>query len=183
MKYIVSVWAIIAATICAATPANAYSVSLDKVTCPMETIGDEAAGALGRDLSSTKSAPSDAQLEMLTAATNACAAKHGWSKEDSKSALDFNAAVLSAIGLEDRLRAAGVEATEFESVLDDQMQGDLQAIVDGAPNNPIIDKAIEMLAVQQGDKINEEMAGNLGAYLVQVARTQLLAMKMIGDGE
>jgi hypothetical protein len=179
MKRLLPAAVLAAATICTTTSAAAYSVSLDQVTCPMETLDEEGSQILSQELSSINGKPSDAQIEKLTTAANACSAKHGWSQEDSKSALAFNIAVLSAIGLEEKLRASGVEASEFESVLDDQNPDGLQAMVDGSNESPIIDKAVEMLAAQQGDKIDEEMAGYLGAYLVQVAHTQLLAMKMI----
>jgi hypothetical protein len=183
MKFIGTAAALAAAAFGAATPAAAYSVSIDQAVCPMDVLGEEGAEALSRELSAATGKPSDMQIERLTTATNSCAAKHGWSKEDSQSALDFNLAIISAIGLEEKLRASGVEASEFESVLDEQTPDALQAVVDGGTDNPIIDKAIEMLAVQQGDRVNAEMAGNLGAYLVHVARTQLLAMNMIDVGE
>jgi hypothetical protein len=180
MKKIMLAALVGAAALCSSVPASAQAGLEEQLMCAIETMGEAEAEALSRVLGTPDAAATDAEVAPLQQAVTTCAAKHGWSKQDSEIKLQFNFSMLSALGLAEKLTAMNVDAVRFETVLDDQSTDQLQAVLNDPENSQILREAITMLKAEQGGAANPEMAGLLAAYLVHVTEAQMLTMEMMG---
>jgi hypothetical protein len=183
MKFVFPALGLMAAFASVSAPAHAYAISLDQVMCPLEKLGEAEGEALSEAFGNLETQPSDAQIEKLAGAINTCAIELKWTEADSKFVLDFNLSIVATMGLEDKLAALDVTASDYEFSLDDQNPEALQAMLDGADKSTIIQTAVEKLRTDKGDKATEEMAGFLGAYLTSTAKSRLLAMELVDNSE
>jgi hypothetical protein len=182
MKKIMLAALVGAAALCSSVPASAQAGLEEQLMCAIETMGEAEAEALSRVLGTPDAAATDAEVAPLQQAVTTCAAKHGWSKQDSEIKLQFNFSMLSALGLAEKLTALNVDAVRYEAVLDDQPTDQLQAVLDDPENSLILREAIDLLKAEQGSSANPETAGLLAAYLVHVTQAQLLTIDMMVSG-
>ena len=159
------------------TPASAQS--LEQALCPLETLGDEKAEALAAKLLDEKSEPSTEAVAILQVAVNGCAEKFAWKETQSVMVLDFNVSVITSVLLEEKLTAAGVDMAKYGNLLDTQEVEALKQLVNDAGNSKVLHNALDRLVADLGDKANDTIVGNLGAYLAVQARAILLSMEMM----
>jgi hypothetical protein len=148
--------------------------------CPIETLGDAEAEALSVVLSEPDAAVSDSDAAKLQTAVNGCAQRHGWNSTESGRSLQVSLSMISALGVETKLAAQGIDVIAYEALLENKSADDLQALLDEPEGNAILIAAIEKLQKEQGNKSDGDTAGYVAAYLVHVAQVQLLTMEAMG---
>ncbi len=161
-------------------PVSAFEIPLDQSICPIETIGEAEIDIWGDTLATTNGELSDAQLDSLSDAIATCSQKHGWNDADTKSVLEFNISIIAATAIADKLTSNGVDAEAYETVLDDATEEDLQQILQDSENSAVLGKLTEMMVADLGEKLTDQIAGDLGAYIAFMAQARYSSMKMLG---
>jgi alcohol dehydrogenase class IV len=172
-----------AASLSFASVSYAQEESMEQMLCPIEKVGDEKAEAMSIALSNVEAGVSDELVAEMKKAVDACAAEKGWTEKQSEQTTQFNAALLSAMGLESKLADAGITATDYEVLLEEKSSDELLAYIAKPADSPITGAAVDMLQKEQADKFNENNAGYLNAYLVQLATVQLMTLELMGLAE
>jgi hypothetical protein len=183
MKYWIVTAGFLAATAQMAAPAHAFGMSFEQVMCPLEKLGEAEGEALSKAfVILDDSSAFDAQMEKLHQAINSCAGEHSWANADSQFALDFTMALVAGVATEEKLASFDIVASDFDTWLDDGGPTDWQKLADDPENSELMQAAIDQLVVEKGDSATEEISGYLGAYLVSVAKSRLLALELIDNG-
>jgi hypothetical protein len=172
-----------AATTMLPSAASAFTVTMDQALCPLETIGDTELDSWASALQASSGALSDDQNAKIAEAIGLCAQKNGWNDSDILPVSEFNIAIVSSIGVSDRLTAKGLDPVRYEAVLENRSPQDLRQLLDDPENSPALNQATEMLIAEVGDKLTDEIAADLGAYIAFTAQSQLAALKMLGMSE
>lgn len=163
-----------------AQPASAKADIMQQLLCPVEAVGDQEAETLGAVLSNPESQLSDDKLAMLDGYVTACETKNGWSKEESDTSRILLMSMLSANGIEQKLKASGFDVIAYEDLLADKDPDELRALVDQPENHPILNAAVIKFQEEQGAAASAERAGLIGAYMVHIAQIQLLVAEAMG---
>jgi hypothetical protein len=161
----------------------ALADAMDEVMCPIEKLGDADAEALSLLLAEPDAAVSDQDKAKLHAAVNSCSQEHGWKQAESERSLQMNLSMISALGIDSKLMAQGIEIVSYEALLENKSAGDLRAFLDKPEGSPILNGAVDKLKAEQGDSASADTAGYIAAYLVHMAQVQLLTMEAMGLAE
>lgn len=182
MKNVVLTASLCGAAFCSsASPAFAFEVPIEQALCPFEAIGDNEIDIWGGALIESQGQMTEAQLEVLGKSVKDCAEKLNWTEADTVSALEFNIAIIGSTAIGDKLEADGIDAVAYETVLENRTAEELQQILDDPENSPALDELTEKMIAEFGDKLTDEITGDLATYIAFMAQAQFSAVKMLGD--
>lgn len=166
-----------------AAPATAFDVSANQTLCPIESMDQAEMEKWGAELKASNGEFSNDQAAAIFAATHSCGEKHNWTEAEVDSALTFNISILVATALEERLTDLGVDASEYESVLNDMSPDALRDVLASPENSPAMQEVVALLIKNKGEDVSEEISNTLGGYIGFMAQSQLSAFEMMGVGE
>jgi hypothetical protein len=169
----------ISAVVLVPTPAFALAVELDDALCPIEGIGEAELDSWTASLADSQGEMNDAQTDTLGASVQACAEKLGWNESDTLSAVEFNISIIASTAIGDKLTSDGVNAVDYEVVLENRSADDLRQVMADPDNSPAVKELIDKMIADLGDGLTDEIAADLAAYIAFMAQSQLSAMKMM----
>lgn len=161
------------------TPISAFDVSSDETLCPIETIGDAEIDSWSASLAESKGAMSEAQAAILGTSVRTCAQKLGWSEKDMVSAFTFNLSVIGSTALSEKLFDAGIDAVDYEVVLDDLTAEQLREVLSETENSPVWDMLTEKLIDDFGEKLTDETTADVATYIAFTAQARISSMEML----
>jgi hypothetical protein len=182
-NYILTAALLASASFCSATPALAIVIEIEDALCPIETIGEAELDSWSSTLVDTYGQLTDAQTDKLGAALNTCAEKFSWSEKDSVSALEFNLSVIASTAIGDKLKADGIDAEGYETVLDDRSAAELKQVLDDPENSAALKALTDLIVADFGEKLTDEIIADIATYVAFVAQSRFSALKLMGGSD
>ena len=171
---------LVSASFVGTTPGLAYDVSIDDALCPIDALGDAEIDSWADSLVDAKGRMTDAQADVLRASVQTCAEKFGWSDSEMISAMEFNLSIIAATAIGDRLMTEGVDAVEYEVVLEKRSAEDLLQILEDPENSAALSDLTEKLIADFGEELTEDITASVATYVAFMAQSQFSAMKLMG---
>lgn len=179
-KFLLTAALLVLASFVGTTPAIAFGVSIDDALCPIDAVGEAEIDSWADSLVDAKGRMTDAQADILRASVQICAEKFGWSESETVSALELNLSIIAATAIGDRLMTEGVDAVEYEVVLENRSGKDLLQILEDPENSAALSDLTEKLIADFGEQLTDEITASIATYVAFMAQSQFSAMTLMG---